>query len=126
MTRRATLITLAVVVPLLLAIFAMAATTRPVGARSNPDLQSRCAPDARHYAWTITLPEEKNQILELSFGENTWQTVDFETAGIHEFLTRQEGSILTVRYADDSMPSSSTACRNPRWRSRYCVVTWRC
>ena len=49
------------------ALILILAAAGTVMAWSNPDLESACAPDADHYAWSILLPTEDNYNMEFSW-----------------------------------------------------------
>jgi hypothetical protein len=67
-------------------------------------LSAECAADEATFAWTIDLPAgENNYKIEWSFEANfaTFTTVDFGTAGEHDFTTPRGGTILYVRWSSD-------------------------
>ena len=78
-----------------------------------PTLTAGCASDATHLNWSISLHQESNQRFEMSWGTGTFvafQTVDFQTAGSHSFVTARGGTTLVVRYASDhSIGARATA-----------------
>jgi hypothetical protein len=69
----------------------------------QPSLAPKCAPDENSYAWTINLHQEGNFSVDWSFQSNFagFATVDFGSAGDHDFTTVRGGSTLYVRWSSD-------------------------
>jgi uncharacterized repeat protein (TIGR01451 family) len=69
----------------------------------KPTLTPLCAPDANSYAWRIHLASEDNFVIEWSFSSVFAGaiTVDFLTAGDHDFITPRGGPKLHVRWSSD-------------------------
>lgn len=69
----------------------------------QPSLTPKCAPDENSYAWTINLHQEGNYSVDWSFQSNFAgsTTVDFASAGDHDFTTARGGSTLYVRWSSD-------------------------
>ncbi len=95
-----------------MAMVAMLAFTGAAFAWSAPTLVAKCAPDAEHYAWTITLPTEADYRIEWSFDQSTWTMTDFLTSGAHDFLTPQGGDTLYTRWASDHVNGKTSANAN--------------
>ncbi|MEO8252371.1 MAG: hypothetical protein ABI578_07845 [Chloroflexota bacterium] len=70
---------------------------------AQPTLTARCAPDENSYAWTINLHTESNYRVDWSFQSTFagFATVDFASAGGHDFTTPRGGSTLYVRWTSD-------------------------
>ncbi|HET9416314.1 MAG TPA: prealbumin-like fold domain-containing protein [Candidatus Limnocylindria bacterium] len=87
---------------------------------TKPSLGAECAPDADSYAWTITLTQEPDYLIQFSWTADfadTW-TVNFGSAGMHSFTTDRDGSTLYARWKNDKAKQDSEAangdlCRNP-------------
>jgi hypothetical protein len=77
----------------------------------QPSLTPRCAPDENSYAWTINLHQEDNFSVDWSFESNfaSFATIDFGSAGDHDFTTPRGGSTIYVRW---SSQHDSTAQAN--------------
>jgi uncharacterized repeat protein (TIGR01451 family) len=78
----------------------------------DPMLTALCAPDENSYAWRIHLETESNYDIELSwdnFATPAFDTIDFGSAGDHDFTTARGGSTLYVRFADDHGAKASAA-----------------
>jgi hypothetical protein len=76
-----------------------------------PSLAADCAPDQDSYAWTITLPQEPDYLIQLSWNadfSDRW-TVDFGSAGSHAFTTDRDGHTLFARWKNDNSKSDSQA-----------------
>jgi hypothetical protein len=74
-------------------------------------LSAACAPDADSLAWTIDLPSEKNFKVDWSWGADfaTFATVDFGSAGEHDFTTPRGGDTLYVRWTSDIETTAQAA-----------------
>jgi uncharacterized repeat protein (TIGR01451 family) len=89
----------------------------------NPlTLTANCAPDDNSYAWTINLPAEDNSKVDWSFDSDfaSFTTVDFGSAGDHDFTTPRGGPTLYVRWnsdhrldAQDSENANGDLCAPP-------------
>jgi hypothetical protein len=77
----------------------------------NITLSARCAPDTNTLAWTIDLPKEKNFKVDWSFDADfaTFATVDFGSAGQHDFTTPRDGDTLHVRWRSDMKVTAEAA-----------------
>lgn len=77
----------------------------------QPTLTANCAPDANSFAWTINLQgQEDNYLVDLSwdhFATAPFDTIDFGSAGDHDFTTPRGGPILYVRWASDTKAMTS-------------------
>ena len=91
----------------MLAAFAGVALTLSLAtavlAWGNLTLTAECAPDEATFAWTIDLPSENNFKIDWSFDADfgTFTTVDFVSAGEHDFTTPTGGDVLYVRWSSE-------------------------
>jgi len=70
----------------------------------NLSVTTRCMPDQTHLAWTIHLPPgENNYKIDWTFASDFFQfrTVDFGSAGDHDFTTLNGGNTIYVRWSSD-------------------------
>lgn len=95
----------------LAALTLIAATAGIALAWQPPTLTSSCAPDENSFAWTIDLPgPEDNYKVDLSwdnFATAPFATIDFGSAGSHDFTTSRGGPILYVRWTSDPSKKAS-------------------
>jgi hypothetical protein len=76
---------------------------------ASPNLSALCAEDENTYAWRVTFPQdEPNFEMELLWDSSTtpFDTIDFgadaHLNGPHDFTTPRGGTVLKIRYADDT------------------------
>lgn len=86
----------------------------------QPSLTPKCAPNENSFAWTINLHQEKDYSVDWSFQSNFtgFATVDFGSAGDHDFTTVRGGSTLYVRWSSDHASkaqanANSELCEQP-------------
>lgn len=89
----------------------IAATAGIALAWQQPTLTANCAPDENSFAWTINLQgTEDNYKIDLSwdgFATAPFATIDFGSAGDHDFTTVRGGPILYVRWNADPKTKTS-------------------
>ncbi|MGV0985079.1 MAG: hypothetical protein ACOYB2_11020 [Limnohabitans sp.] len=85
----------------------------------KPSVEAQCAPDAEHYAWTVTLTgAESNYDFDWSFGKNgPWTKVD-GSSGANDLTTPRGGDTLYVRWTSDhssvgKAEASDELCEQP-------------
>jgi len=103
---------LSLAVTIALTALLLMVTAIPALAWTAPQLTANCAPDENSYAFTITLAEEENYNIEMSWDDFVtapFQTTDFESAGAHDFTTARGGTTLYVRFASDTNAKASAA-----------------
>jgi hypothetical protein len=76
---------------------------------ASPSLEALCAEDENTYSWRVTFPQdEPNFEMELLWDSNTtpFDTIDFgadaHLSGPHDFTTPRGGTVLKIRFADDT------------------------
>lgn len=94
-----------------LAALAQHGGVTPAGAWSAPSAVAKCAPDATHYAFTVTLTgSEPNYNFDYSFSSNfNNDTTVAGHVGANDLVTTRGGNTLYVRWSSDHNSKTSVA-----------------